>query len=89
MSEFVTKGYCAMRERTVNFLLTTLAVIIVCFLGIATFSYTVANDASNQLHAVESNVANHLGTNEQFRERVLTDLQEIKTQLKHLQERGE
>jgi hypothetical protein len=86
--EPITKEYCAMRMKSVNFLLTSLAVIVVTFLGMASWSVSIANETSSRMQQIEATVNHQLGENEQFRERVLTDLQEIKTHLKHLQERG-
>jgi hypothetical protein len=83
----VTKEYCAMRMRTINFLLTTIAVIVVTFLGMASWSVGIANDTSSRMQEIEATVNHQLGENEQFRERVLADLAEIKTQLKHLGEK--
>jgi hypothetical protein len=85
----VSQEFCQARIRTVNFLLSTIAVIAVCFLGMATWSVSIANETSGRVQEIDATVNHQLGANDEFRERVLADLAEIKTQLAHLQERGE
>ena len=89
MADFVTKSYCQVQSRTTNFLLGTLAVLIVAFLTIAIYASGVASEADNRAHAIEVKVENQLGANDQFRQRVLSDLSEIKTQLNELRKQKE